>query len=145
MMMKFVLLFFFSFRVGAFFVPFKKLLSTPKLWKYSYIFFQKIYLFTCIFFSMGWANIWGSFSHDCADSVTQQCLLKDISFQCTLSRCLPEGLFLEFLLSFYNLLFILLPIPHCIDYGGFLSLEIRQCESCKFVFQKHIFLNLKDQ
>lgn len=57
MMIEFVLLVFFSFRVGAFYVSFQKLLSTWSCENSPYVFFQKLYLFTCMFFSVGWANI----------------------------------------------------------------------------------------
>lgn len=141
-LMKFVLLFFSSFRVVAFCVL-RNLCLPQSCEDMLYVFFQKLHVFVCMFFSTGWANIWDSFSHGCVHPVIQHCMLKDFSFHMTLSRCLHEGLFLEFLVCFYNLLFNLMPIPCCVDYGSFISLEIRQFEFGKFFLQIHIFLNLK--
>ena len=64
-------------------------------------------------------------SHDHVGQDLQHCWLKEFTFHTALSRLPCDGLFLEFLLCYGNPLFILMPVPHCSDYGSFISVETR--------------------
>lgn len=123
----FIVFFFFLFTVSAY----------PKLWRYCRIFSSRRYIILAQMFSMVWGSISdSSFPQSCWPSSSAVFAERlSFPFQC-------PGAFLEFLWYSCHPLFIFMPIPHCIDYGSFVSLKIREFE-LQVCSSNKCILNLK--